>query len=45
MVTGVQKAAVEMGIDQTGFFVEISAIDLGVTPHTHCHFKSFASKL
>ena len=45
MVTGVQKAAVEMGIDQTGFFVETNAIDPGATPHMHWHIKSFESKL
>jgi len=45
MVTGVQKAAVEMGIDQIGFFIETNAIDPGVTPHMHWHIKSFESKL
>ncbi len=40
MVIGVQKAAVEMGIDQTGFFVETNAIDPGVTPHMHWHIRN-----
>ncbi len=45
MVIGVQKAAVEMGINQTGFFVETNAINPGVTPHRRWHIKSFESKL
>ena len=45
IVIGAQKAGVEMGIDQTGFFVETNAIDPGVTPHMHWHIKSFESKL
>ena len=44
MMTAVQKAAIEMGIDKTGFFLESNAIDPGVTPHVHWHIKSFESK-
>ncbi|MBN2073952.1 MAG: HIT domain-containing protein [Dehalococcoidales bacterium] len=44
MMTAVQKAAVEMSIDKTGFFLESNAIDPGVTPHVHWHIKSFESK-
>ena len=44
MITAVQKAATEMGIDKTGFFLESNAIDPGVTPHDHWHIKSFEAK-
>ena len=44
MMVAVQKAAIEMGIDKTGFFLESNAIDPGVTPHVHWHIKSFESK-
>lgn len=43
-MTVVQKAALEMGIDKTGFFLESNAIDPDVTPHVHWHIKSFESK-
>ena len=43
MVTGVQKAAIELGLDQKGFYVRTNAIAPGVTPHMHWHVHDFES--
>jgi histidine triad (HIT) family protein len=37
MVLAVQKAAHELGLDQTGFYVRTNAAAPGVTPHMHWH--------
>ena len=39
MVTGVQKAAIELGLDQKGFFVRTNAVHADVTPHMHWHVQ------
>ncbi len=41
MLTGVQKAAIAMGLDKTGFFLRANAVAPGVTPHMHWHVHEF----
>ncbi len=41
MVTGVQRAAVELGLNEKGFYVRTNAIAPGVTPHMHWHVQDF----
>ena len=40
MVTGVQRAAVALGLDQTGFYVRSNAATPDVTPHMHWHIRN-----
>ena len=40
MVLGVQRAAAEMDIDQTGFYVQSNAVAPDVTPHMHWHIRN-----
>jgi histidine triad (HIT) family protein len=37
MVLAVQKTAVKLGLDRTGFYVRTNAAGPGVTPHMHWH--------
>jgi histidine triad (HIT) family protein len=37
MVTAIQAAALELGLEEVGFQVRLNAAAPGVTPHMHCH--------
>ncbi len=39
MLTAIQNAARELGLDKTGFYVRANAAAPGVTPHMHWHIK------
>lgn len=42
MVRGVQEAARQLGLTETGFFVRANAAAPGVTPHMHWHVRGGA---
>lgn len=39
MLTAIQNAARELGLDKTGLYVRTNAAAPGVTPHMHWHIK------